>query len=59
MSIPVVDFSVASLSVEDISNVELHQLGRELKVAFTDVGFVFLKNTGITQAEVRMNKNCC
>ncbi|XP_019750318.1 UPF0676 protein C1494.01 [Hippocampus comes] len=52
MSIPVVDFSVASLSVEDIFNAELHQLARELKVAFTDVGFVFLQNTGITQAEV-------
>ncbi|XP_077425740.1 uncharacterized protein LOC144054315 isoform X1 [Vanacampus margaritifer] len=52
MSIPVVDFSVASLSVEDVSNLDLHQLSRELEVAFTEVGFVFLKNTGITQEEV-------
>ncbi|XP_077424193.1 uncharacterized protein LOC144053531 [Vanacampus margaritifer] len=52
MSIPVVDFSVASLSVEDISNADLHQLSKELNVAFTEVGFVFLKNTGITQDEV-------
>ncbi|KAM9815048.1 uncharacterized protein si:dkey-10o6.2 [Syngnathus typhle] len=52
MSIPVVDFSVASLNVEDISDVELQELSRELKEAFMEVGFVFLKNTGITQAEV-------
>ncbi|XP_019750315.1 UPF0676 protein C1494.01-like [Hippocampus comes] len=52
MSIPVVDFSVASLSVEDMSSADLHQLSRELKVAFMEVGFVFLKNTGITQEEV-------
>lgn len=52
-----VDFSVASLSVEDISNADLHQLSRELKVAFMEVGFVFLKNTGITQEEVRLNRN--
>ncbi|XP_077373237.1 uncharacterized protein LOC144016241 [Festucalex cinctus] len=53
MSIPVVDFSVASLgTVEDISKVDLHLLGKDLKVALTEVGFVFLKNTGITQEEV-------
>ncbi|XP_037110950.1 2-oxoglutarate-dependent dioxygenase htyE [Syngnathus acus] len=52
MSIPVVDFSVASLNVEDISDVELQELSRELKEAFMEVGFVFLKNFGITQAEV-------
>ncbi|XP_077453153.1 uncharacterized protein LOC144071701 [Stigmatopora argus] len=52
MSIPVVDFSASSLEVENISNADLHQLSRGLKVAFTEVGFVFLENTGITQAEV-------
>ncbi|XP_077373239.1 uncharacterized protein LOC144016242 isoform X2 [Festucalex cinctus] len=52
MSISVVDFSVASLNVEDISNADLLQLSREFNVAFTEVGFVFLKNTGITQEEV-------
>ncbi|XP_061780332.1 uncharacterized protein [Nerophis lumbriciformis] len=52
MSIPVVDFSVCSLKVQDISRADLEPLSRDLKTAFTEVGFVFLDNTGITQAEV-------
>ncbi|XP_054632770.1 uncharacterized protein LOC129181510 [Dunckerocampus dactyliophorus] len=52
MSIPVVDFSACSLTVEDISRAELSHLSRDIRTAFTEVGFVFLDNTGITQAEV-------
>ncbi|XP_061678342.1 uncharacterized protein LOC133502035 isoform X2 [Syngnathoides biaculeatus] len=52
MSIPVVDFSASSLNVEDIDQADLRQLSGELKMAFTEVGFVFLENTGISQAEV-------
>ncbi|XP_057691672.1 uncharacterized protein LOC130915697 [Corythoichthys intestinalis] len=53
MSIPVVDFGSCSLDVDDISRVDLHELSTEFKNAFTQVGFVFLENTGITQEEVK------
>uniref|UniRef100_A0A665X2D2 Si:dkey-10o6.2 n=1 Tax=Echeneis naucrates TaxID=173247 RepID=A0A665X2D2_ECHNA len=53
MSIPAVDFGGFSLSEGEISDRELHKLSRELQTAFTEVGFVFLHNTGITQEEVR------
>nr|XP_057932238.1 uncharacterized protein LOC131131503 [Doryrhamphus excisus] len=52
MSIPVVDFSAFSINVEDISPADLYQLSSDIRAAFTEVGFVFLDNTGITQAEV-------
>ncbi|XP_029378310.1 2-oxoglutarate-dependent dioxygenase htyE [Echeneis naucrates] len=52
MSIPAVDFGGFSLSEGEISDRELHKLSRELQTAFTEVGFVFLHNTGITQEEV-------
>ncbi|XP_040894879.1 UPF0676 protein C1494.01 [Toxotes jaculatrix] len=52
MSIPVVDFGAYSLNERDVSDQLLHNLSKELKTAFTEVGFVFLKNTGITQEEV-------
>lgn len=52
MSIPVVDFGAYSLSEKDVTDEQLHNLSNELKAAFTEVGFVFLKNTGITQDEV-------
>ncbi|XP_059191340.1 uncharacterized protein si:dkey-10o6.2 [Centropristis striata] len=52
MSIPVVDFSAFSLSEQNVSDEQLQKLSRELKTAFTEVGFVFLKNTGIRQEEV-------
>lgn len=55
MSIPVVDFGANSLNVNesDVADEQLRNLSEELKTAFTEVGFVFLKNTGITQEEVR------
>ncbi|XP_037622422.1 UPF0676 protein C1494.01 [Sebastes umbrosus] len=52
MSIPVVDFGAYSLSEEDVSDEQMHNLSKELESAFTQVGFVYLKNTGITQEEV-------
>ncbi|XP_074490174.1 uncharacterized protein LOC141766903 [Sebastes fasciatus] len=52
MSIPVVDFGAYSLSEEDVSDEHMHNLSKELESAFTQVGFVYLKNTGITQEEV-------
>ncbi|XP_077592810.1 uncharacterized protein LOC144210186 [Stigmatopora nigra] len=58
MSIPVVDFSSCSLDVEDISRVDLSKLCEELKNAFTQVGFVFLANTGIKQDEVEAVMEC-
>ncbi|KAM9351536.1 uncharacterized protein ABDE67_006406 [Symphorus nematophorus] len=52
MSIPVVDFGAYSLNQKDVSDEQMHNLSEELKKAFTEVGFVFLQNTGITQEEV-------
>ncbi|CAK6954499.1 uncharacterized protein si:dkey-10o6.2 [Scomber scombrus] len=52
MSIPVVDFGECSLSKKDVSGEQLQNLSKEMKTAFTEVGFVFLKNTGIVQEEV-------
>ncbi|KAM9375693.1 uncharacterized protein KZ484_008232 [Pholidichthys leucotaenia] len=52
MIIPVVDFGAYGLTEKDVSEEQLSNLGKELKKAFTEVGFVFLKNTGITQEEV-------
>ncbi|GAA6215289.1 UPF0676 protein C1494.01-like [Lates japonicus] len=52
MSIPVVDFGAYSLGERDVTEEQLHILSKELETAFTEVGFVFLKNTGITQEEV-------
>lgn len=51
MSVPVVDFSACSLSREQVQAPE-PGLGAELRAAFTQVGFVFLQNTGISQDEV-------
>ncbi|XP_067446603.1 uncharacterized protein si:dkey-10o6.2 [Thunnus thynnus] len=52
MSIPVVDFSAFSLNEEEVSDEQLHNLSKEMETAFTEVGFVFLENTGITPKEV-------
>lgn len=53
MNIPVVDFDAYRLSEKDVADEQLQSLSTELKSAFTDVGFAFLRNTGITQEEVR------
>lgn len=50
------DFGACSLSEKDVSDEQLHNLSKEIKTAFTEIGFVFLTNTGITQEEVRRAK---
>ncbi|KAM9754013.1 uncharacterized protein ACNS7B_007153 [Menidia menidia] len=56
MAIPVVDFGACSLAQERaeerVEGQQLRALSEELRAAFTQVGFVFLKNSGITQDEV-------
>ncbi|XP_038561023.1 2-oxoglutarate-dependent dioxygenase gloF-like [Micropterus salmoides] len=52
MSIPVVDFGAYSLSEKDVPDEQMQNLSEQLKTAFTEIGFVFLKNTGITEEEV-------
>lgn len=46
-----VEFSACSLSNEQAQTAE-PGLSAELRAAFTQVGFVFLQNTGISQDEV-------
>lgn len=53
MSIPVVDFGDYSLDKHDVTDERLQELSQTLGAAFTDFGFVFLKNTGITREEVK------
>ncbi|XP_047662166.1 UPF0676 protein C1494.01-like isoform X4 [Tachysurus fulvidraco] len=50
--VPVVDFEVYKLGTSDVTDENLQELCEEIRKAFTDVGFVFLKNTGIEQKEV-------
>ncbi|XP_034542217.1 2-oxoglutarate-dependent dioxygenase htyE-like [Notolabrus celidotus] len=52
MGIPVVDFSPYRLDQKKVSNSQLKNLTKDLKRAFTEVGFVVLTNTGITHEEV-------
>ncbi|KAK9959105.1 hypothetical protein ABG768_011185 [Culter alburnus] len=52
MAVPVLDFSVYQLGKENIPEADLEKLSDELRKAFTEVGFVYLKNTGINQEEV-------
>ncbi|XP_068169907.1 uncharacterized protein [Antennarius striatus] len=52
MSIPVIDFGAYSLKEEDVSEDDMQNLSEQLRKAFTEVGFVFLENTGISQEEV-------
>ncbi|KAF7692487.1 UPF0676 protein C1494.01 [Silurus meridionalis] len=50
--IPVVDFDGYKLGIGDVTDQNLQKLCKELRKAFTEVGFVYLKNTGIDQREV-------
>ncbi|XP_067275123.1 uncharacterized protein [Pseudorasbora parva] len=52
MEIPVLDFNVYELGKADVPAANLEKLSKELRRAFTEVGFVYLKNTGINQEEV-------
>ncbi|XP_068169821.1 uncharacterized protein [Antennarius striatus] len=52
MNIPVIDFGAYSLDEEEVPEEPMHDLRQQFKTALTEVGFVFLKNTGITQEEM-------
>ncbi|XP_050991009.1 LOW QUALITY PROTEIN: uncharacterized protein si:dkey-10o6.2 [Labeo rohita] len=52
MEIPVVDFNVYELGKTNVAVHNLEKLSNGLRRAFTEVGFVYLKNTGINQDEV-------
>ncbi|CAL8375032.1 unnamed protein product [Arctogadus glacialis] len=52
MNIPVIDFSLYNLGENSVLDEHLVDLGRQLKSSFTEIGFVYLKNTGITPEEV-------
>ncbi|XP_016401349.1 1-aminocyclopropane-1-carboxylate oxidase-like [Sinocyclocheilus rhinocerous] len=52
MEIPVVDFNVYELGKTNVSDDRLEKLSDEIRKAFSEVGFVYLKNTGIHQDEV-------
>ncbi|XP_072554273.1 uncharacterized protein [Paramormyrops kingsleyae] len=51
MKIPVLDFEVYRLG-ENVTDETLMELSRNLRTAFTEIGFVYLRNTGIGQEEV-------
>ncbi|KAI4878391.1 hypothetical protein NFI96_018275, partial [Prochilodus magdalenae] len=51
-TIPIIDFDAYKLGVNEISKKKLQELCDEVKTAFTEVGFVYLKNTGIDQNDV-------
>lgn len=46
------DFNVYELGKTNVSDDSLEKLSDELRKAFSEVGFVYLKNTGINQDEV-------
>lgn len=48
-----VDFSAGSLDHNHVTDDQLQQLGKELKTAFSEIGFVFLKNFGMTEEEIQ------
>ena len=53
--IPVVDFSAYKLDFtekRDEVNPEINKLAQEIHDAFTTVGFVYIKNHGISESEV-------
>ncbi|XP_030623463.1 2-oxoglutarate-dependent dioxygenase htyE [Chanos chanos] len=52
MEIPVVNFTSFKLGENNVTDEHLTSLSEKLRTAFTEVGFVYLKNTGIKQHEV-------
>ena len=54
--IPVVDFHPCSLETihKDIDKCMLKQTGEQICKAFHEVGFVYLKNHGIPQKQVKL-----
>lgn len=53
MEIPIVNLEGYTLGEVNIPPEKRQKLCSGLKTAFTEVGFVYLENTGITQQEVR------
>ena len=53
-SIPIVDFSSLSLTKDDISynSDGANEVASQIKHAFSTIGFVYLKNFGISDTEV-------
>ena len=54
--IPVVDFTAMSVNLEATpppSDARVEAIARQIHEAFSTVGFVYLKNHGITQEKVR------
>jgi len=45
--IPIIDFTSCGLNVPECSREDLLKSGKALLNAFSDVGFVYLKNVGI------------
>ncbi|XP_051952990.1 uncharacterized protein si:dkey-10o6.2 [Xyrauchen texanus] len=52
MEISILDFEVYELGKSHVSADKLEKLSTGLRTAFTEMGFVYLKNTGIDQEEV-------
>lgn len=52
MKIPIVNFEDYMLAEENVSADKIQKICVSLKTAFTEVGFVYLQNTGITQEQV-------
>lgn len=53
--IPIVDFTAFSISNEQkppVNDASVQKLAKEIHLAFSTVGFVYLTNHGISQAEV-------
>ena len=58
--IPVVDFSLMSIEHEHVppnSDERVQELASSVCRAFSDIGFVYLKNTGISDDEVRRSNS--
>ncbi|MBN3307801.1 YQK1 protein, partial [Amia calva] len=53
MKIPVVDFGAYRLGREEVPDDKLGTIIKEMNKAFTEIGFVYLENTGIEPEEVK------
>ncbi|XP_048401669.2 uncharacterized protein si:dkey-10o6.2 isoform X1 [Stegostoma tigrinum] len=52
MNIKVIDFGAVGLGTPEPSAAEMERISREIITAFGDIGFVYLKNTGIEDQAV-------
>lgn len=53
LNIPILDFSSLAISVTSPSENEFRKVGKEAFEAFSKIGFVYLVNHGIPEAEVK------